>query len=134
MAGRTLLAAIWLVACSRDKPAIPVNGAVSTEIAETAVGPVKRPLQRWMSGELVVRLRAHDLPGLAHDLDALAEVAPPDAPHWRQIAAAAARAAAAADVEAVRRGCAECHRQYRLQVRSRPERHEIDQLIERVRR
>jgi cytochrome c1 len=134
MTGGRLLAVIWLVACSREVPAAPVEDAVATESVDTTEGAVKRPLQRWMSDELMFRIRAKDLPGLADALGALAEVAPPGYPRWQGIAAAAARDAAAADVEAVRRGCASCHRQYRAQFRAQSDRYEIDRLIERSRR
>jgi cbb3-type cytochrome oxidase cytochrome c subunit len=87
-----------------------------------------------MTAELMFRLRARDLSGLTLALEALAEVAPRDAPRWPEIAAAAARAAAADDIEAVRRGCASCHRQYRAHFRSQSDRYEIDRLIKRSRR
>lgn len=125
---------LWLVACSREVPAAPVEDAGTTELVDTTADLVKTRLQRWMSDELMFRLRAKDLPGLAHALGALAEVAPPGYPRWRDIAAAAARDAAAGDVEAVRRGCASCHRQYRAHFGTQSDRYEIARLIERSRR
>lgn len=134
MTGGRLLAVIWFVACSREVPTTPAQDTLTTESADTNAGAVKRPLQRWMSDELMFRLRAKDLPGLANALGALAEVAPPGYPRWRDIAAAAARDAVAADIEAVRRGCASCHRQYRAHFRAQSDRYEIDRLLETSRR
>jgi len=79
------------------------------------------------------RLRTEDFGGLVRSLDALATVAPPDYPHWAAVAAKASQAARNRDVEAVRRGCAACHQQYRVRYRTTPIDYDIDRLIERSR-
>jgi hypothetical protein len=131
---RTWLLLAALMACT---PHTSRDGEIREVVEPQPVASVHTPaptrLKRWMEAELLYRIRTKDFRGLVRSLDALASVAPPEYPHWASVAAEASRAARARDGEAVRRGCAECHQQYRARYRSTPIDYDIDRLIERSR-
>src|SRR5262245_8625925 len=136
---RTWLLTSWLTTCT-PHPATDTEVHEVRQSAQIAPAPqssppvtTTRPLQRWMESDLLYRIRAKDFRGLVRSLDALATVAPPQYPNWAEVASRAAQAARAGDVEAVRRGCAACHQQYRSRYRSTPVAYDIDRLIERSR-
>jgi hypothetical protein len=136
---RTWLLTSWLTACTPHPAAdTDVHEVVQTARIEPAprsspAVTTTRPLQRWMESDLLYRIRTKDFRGLVRSLDALATVAPPQYPNWAGVASRAAQAARAGDVEAVRRGCAACHQQYRSRYRSTAVACDIDRLIERSR-
>lgn len=87
-----------------------------------------------MESELRYRIRTQDFRGLERALDALATVAPPGYSRWAEVSERASQAAKDRDVEAVRKGCAACHQQYRARYRSESIEFDIDRLIERSRK
>lgn len=135
---RSALVIAWLLACNQPLATEAREGA-SVDATPTQPVPVSvspsptHQLQRWMESELLYRIRTQDFRGLVRSLDALAAVAPPGFPHWAEIAARASQAAKDHDVEAVRRGCATCHQQYRARYRTAAVECDIDRLTERSR-
>jgi hypothetical protein len=125
----------WLAACTPNAASEPeVHEVVlSNPEAPPAAPRASRPLQRWMESELLYRIRTRDFRGMVRSLDALAAVAPDGDPDWAEVASRASQAARDNDVEAVRRGCATCHQQYRARYRSAPIDFDIDRLIARSR-
>jgi hypothetical protein len=124
---------LTLVACApHSAPDAEIREVVDQPAASPSAPPPTR-LKRWMESELLYRIRTKDFRGLVRSLDALASVAPAEYPRWAAVAAEASRAAQEGDVEAVRRGCAACHQQYRVRYRSAPIDYDIDRLIERSR-
>jgi len=87
-----------------------------------------------MESELLYRIKARDFRGLERSLDALATVAPPAYARWAEVAQRASQAAKDHDVDAVRKGCAACHQQYRARYRAASIEFDIDRLIERSRK
>jgi hypothetical protein len=108
--------------------------AVTTAATSASSPAATRRLQRWMESELLYRIRARDFRGLERSLDALATVAPPAYTRWAEVAQRASQAAKDHDVEAVRKGCATCHQQYRARYRAASIDFDIDRLIERSRK
>lgn len=79
--------------------------------------PDRAPLRTWMKAELLHRLKQSDFDRLATSLDGLTALRPPGLDRWETFAGDGARAAAAHDLEAVRRACMNCHQVYRTRYR-----------------
>ena len=139
---RSKLLIAWFVACTPQSPsseARPHDRVAAAPMATVAATSASSPaatqrLQRWMESELLYRIRVRDFRGLERSLDALATVAPPAYARWAEVAQSASQAAKDHDVEAVRKGCAACHQQYRARYRAASIELDIDRLIERSRK
>jgi hypothetical protein len=70
-----------------------------------------------MRGELLHALRQEDFDRLATAFAALAALRPPGLDKWETFARDGARAAAAHDLDEVRRPCTTCHNAYRARYR-----------------
>jgi hypothetical protein len=139
---RSKLLIAWFVACTPQAPSsearphdrvAPAPVAIAAATSESTPAPTQR-LQRWMESELLYRIRVRDFRGLERALDALATVAPPAYARWAEVAQHASQAAKDHDVDAVRKGCAACHQQYRARYRAASIDLDIDRLIERSRK
>lgn len=143
---RSKLLIAWFVACTPQAPSsearshdrmapapVAIAAAASESSPGTTPGNTQR-LQRWMESELLYRIRTRDFRGLERALDALATVAPPAYARWAEVAQHASQAARDHDVDAVRKGCATCHQQYRARYRAASIDLDIDRLIERSRK
>jgi hypothetical protein len=114
---RVVLALMCVAACDGATREQLERRSASQPSASTV--PDRAPLRTWMQAELVHRLKQADFDGLARSLDALAALRPPDLDRWEELARDGARAAAARDLEAVRRACMDCHQVYRTRYRER---------------
>ena len=139
---RSKLLIAWFVACTPQAPSsearthdrmVDAPAAIAPATSESSPAPTQR-LQRWMESELLYRIKVRDFRGLERSLDALATVAPPAYARWAEVAQSASRAARDHDVDAVRKGCAACHQQYRARYRAASIELDIDRLVERSRR
>jgi hypothetical protein len=101
--------------------AAPPSGPAQTAPAVTACGGKELPdcpLQGWMKSTLQAYMTAGDAGRLAKALDELGRHPPPGYANWSESAQAAAAAARAGDVTAVRAQCQACHEQHRAKFRA----------------
>ena len=75
------------------------------------------PLQGWMKSTLQVYLREKNYTRLASSLQELAANAPDGYANWKELALAAAAAAAEQDETAVSKNCKSCHNEHRSRFR-----------------
>jgi hypothetical protein len=109
---RVAMLALVAAGCS-EAPArvgVEANRAPAVEVA---------PLKLWMTANLSRAMKAQELPTLGRGLAIVAANVPPDFGTWAAIAERGVRAAAAGDVEEVRRSCTDCHDRYRASYRER---------------
>jgi cytochrome c5 len=76
------------------------------------------PLQGWMKSTVQAYMTAGDAARLAKALDELGRHPPAGYANWSEAALAAAAAARAGDVAAVRAQCQACHEQHRAKFRA----------------
>jgi hypothetical protein len=70
-----------------------------------------------MKEELLHRFKQADFDRIASSLDRLTLLRPPGLDRWEMFARDGVRAAAARDLEGVRRACTDCHQAYRTRYR-----------------
>lgn len=103
--------AVGSAPAKRAEPDVPAGSCGKSGLPDC-------PLQGWMKGTVQASLKAGDLARLASALDELAHAEPRGYDGWAASARAAASAARAGDVEAVRAECRACHERLRAKFRT----------------
>lgn len=110
-----------LAACDGERAEAGQKPLSTPAAAEPTDAPVKAepvyPLKQWMQANMGRAIKVEDFEALERGLTMVAGWAPTEFPDWHAIAERGARAAAAHDIDGVRRACGDCHNEYRTEYR-----------------